>query len=594
MRYQNPRPDRDKESHVSSWQLTGALLLLASAAYGAGAPTVTIMQIQGHGARSPLEGEAVETSGIVTQCARNRRHCWIQDARGDGDPATSDGVLIDLGGRHASSPRLRPGDRVEIIARVRERQFGAALPRTELSRVYRLVVLSRDHPLPAAVPLHSLPRQSIPEAIARWESLEGMRVRVDAGVVVGPTTRFGEFTLVSEADARPGSGYEPSTRHLLLRSLPDGGVDYNPERIIVDDDSAPAPDVRPGDTIQSLLGVVDYSFGNYKIQYAQLRHRTSSPSPPQPARPAPGLRIASFNLENLFDTEHSPGKQDRRSTPNERDFETKIAKLTLTLATVLQFPDIVAVQEAENTQVLKMLAERLNRLGDYTYRAVSFESSDPRGIEVGLLWDARRVRFRHAAPLRKRDAAEAFGTESPSPGREPLVGEFQYRGRPLTVVVNHFKSKAGDDPLFGVRQPPRRHTERQRKLQARAVRAYVDQRLHNAPEALIAVLGDLNDFAFAEPGEGDDHPLAILQGSGARRLMPVSDRIPVPQRYSFIYNGNSQLLDHILVSPALYRHLSGARIAHTNADYPDAWRTDPATPWRASDHDPIEAAFQIP
>ena len=582
---------------MSPLQLMGVLLATATAVSASVEHNVTIMQIQGREDRSPLEGEAIITEGVVTLCTRDHRRCWIQDEHGDGDAATSDGIVLDLQPGRSATATPHPGDLVRVEGRVRERQFGTGLPLTEISRIRSLSIRSRGHQLPDAVPIRQLPDVSIPRAIVFWESLEGMRVRIDEAVVVGPTTRHGEFALLAAANARPGSGYESSNSHLLLRPLRNGEVDYNPERVLVDDAAAPALQLRPGDRVRNLVGVVDYGFGNYKIQYRTLTPaRHSHPSPPQPpADLSPDeLRLVSFNLENFFDTERTPGKEDQRSTPSREGFETKLRKLSLALIEVLQLPEIIAVQEAENTAVLTALAERINSLRHSAYRAISFDSSDPRGIEVGLLWDSKRVSLRRAAPLDPRYTRPGFGRDSVSPGREPLVGEFEHRGRLVTVVVNHFKSKSGDDPLFGRRQPPLRPTEQQRKLQAQAVRAFVDDRLRQDPHALIAVVGDLNDFSFAEPGEGADHPLAILRGTGPDRLESLTETVPEPQRYSFIYEGNSQLLDHILVSPTLRDCTTGTRIVHFNADYPATLHNDPTTPLRVSDHDPIEATFRLP
>ena len=52
-----------------------------------------------------------------------------------------------------------------------------------------------------------------------------------------------------------------------------------------------------------------------------------------------------------------------------------------------------------------------------------------------------------------------FGPTSPSPGREPLVGIFEFEGMEITIIGNHFKSKGGDDPLYGVDWPADRVTE---------------------------------------------------------------------------------------------------------------------------------------
>ncbi len=577
---------------MSSLRITSTILLVAVSTSVSAEISATIMQIQGRGGRSPLEGSRVTTEGTVTLCTRNRLRCWIQDPHGDGDPATSDGIALNLRGRGSRSEDLRPGDVVRVRAKVRELQFGTGLPLTELTRIRELKVLRRNQKLPAPVGIDKLPDTSLLEAITFWEPLEGMRVRVADAVVVGPTSRFGEFVVLAAANAVTGSGYQPSTRHVMLRPTGSDRVDYNPERIIVDDGARPAPALLPGDAVHDLLGVVDYTFGNYKIQYQQLQRRQRPRQAPKHSTVPLGLRLATFNVENLFDTKHTAGKEDERSTPTAQALETKLTKLALTVANELQAPEIVAVQEVETTAVLANLAAHINKLGGYAYRAVSFESSDPRGIEVGVLWDSSRITLQEAKSLDDDYVRAAFGTRSVSPGREPLVATFAFRGAPLTVVVNHFKSKSGDDPLFGRRQPPERPTEAQRKLQAKTVRTFVDQRLRLEPRALIAVVGDLNDFSFPELGEGTD-AIAILRGSGETRLADLCDDIPQAQRYSFIFNGNSQLLDHVLVSPALQALAQDVRVLHVNADFPDALRDDPGTPFRASDHDPIEATFRV-
>ncbi len=148
-------------------------------------------------------------------------------------------------------------------------------------------------------------------------------------------------------------------------------------------------------------------------------------------------------------------------------------------------------------------------------------------------------------------------------------------GERVLFIVCHLRSKGGDDPLFGRRQPPVRWSEEQRGPQATLVRSSVDGVLALNPAARIVVLGDLNDFEFRQPVEISD---------GRTHGQP--DRAParVPERSTYVYQGNSQTLDHIIVSPAL---ADGAEIEviHVNADHPASER--------ASDHDPVIARFRI-
>jgi predicted extracellular nuclease len=260
---------------------------------------------------------------------------------------------------------------------------------------------------------------------------------------------------------------------------------------------------------------------------------------------------------------------------------------------------------------------------------LSFETSDARGIEVGFLWDRERVALVDGFQLSDDivpGVSDAFGETSASPGREPLVGlfrveedeeeegharrgdhkdvtgtksQYEYDGDDIvTIIGNHFKSKGGDDPLYGVNQPPIRITEEQRKLQAQVVRDYVDLLFDADREAQVIVTGDLNDFQFGEPGEGPDHPQAILEGMQGevprhRVLTNLILSEKPAETFTFVFDGNSQVLDHMLVSRELLEDVDAVDILHFNAGFPSALAADPTTPIRSSDHDPVELRLAI-
>ena len=561
-------------------------------------PVVTVMEIQGTGQFSPFDGQVVETSGIVTLFTANGANFWLQDPDGDGDAATSDGIFVAGGGALDGLPRPAVGDSIRVIAQVQEQQFGNALPLTRLRNVALVEVLSTGNPLPAPVELSDLPNESIVDAIAFWEPLEGMLVSIRNAPVVAATSGFGEFAMLTKVDAKPGSGFYPQTQQILIRTLGGEVVDYNPERVLVDDSSLDEPIVvMPGDRVRHLAGVVDYTFGNYKLQPASFDVKTHSlPYLPASDRSGPkgSVAITTFNVENLFDLLDNPAKDDESSTPTPQELEIKLTKLALAVQVELELPEILVVQEVENTEILQELGHRINAAAGTTYVATSFETSDGRGIEVGFLWDANRVGLIDAYQLSGPDVEAAFGPSSPSPGREPLVGVFAVNGREITIVGNHFKSKGGDDPLFGVNQPPVRITESQRKAQASVVRNFVNTILDADQDALVMVAGDLNDFQFSEPGEGPDNPLAILEGMGDE--VPLANLLNLEKDaeiYTFVYDGNSQVLDHMLLSPALLDLVVAADILHFNASYPSQLAEDATTTLRASDHDPLEGRFDF-
>ncbi len=563
------------------------------------ATPATIMEIQGAGQFSPLAGERVETTGVVTLFTANGASLWLQDPAGDSDPATSDGIFVSGGGFPIAGPRPSIGDEIRVVATAEEQQFPPALPLTRLRTVEEIEILSGGNPLPTPVPLDDLPDVSIPDGIAFWEPIEGMVASVSDAKVVAPTNAFGELVVLAEADAAPSSGYFPQTKQLLVRDLGEGAVDYNPERIMIDDTSlTSAIRAMPGDKVLSLTGAVDFTFGNYKLQplpgFELETHRP--PRPPASTRSGPNgdTAISTFNVENLFDLVDDPVKDDGSSTPTPEALETKLVKLAAAIRIELRLPEIVVVQEVENTVILQELGDRVNAAAGTDYVATSFETSDARGIEPGFLWDAARVSLEDAFQLSGPDVEAAFGPSSASPGREPLVGAFEIEGNEVTILANHFKSKSGDDALFGVNQPPIRITEEQRKLQAEVVRNFIDGVLEADPEKMVMVAGDLNDFPFGEPGEGPDHPVAILEGGpGAIPLTNLVDMEKAAERFTFVFDGNSQVLDHMLVSPALLDPVRAADVLHFNTPFPASLSADPGTPLRAADHDPLEGRFSF-
>jgi predicted extracellular nuclease len=171
--------------------------------------------------------------------------------------------------------------------------------------------------------------------------------------------------------------------------------------------------------------------------------------------------------------------------------------------------------------------------------------------------------------------------------RLPLVATFGFRGEDVTVVNNHFTSKGGSSPLFGQIQPSVATGQNAgqenpvinggvdvRREQAQAVIGFVNDILAANPRANVVVLGDLNEFEFISP-------LNILEGS----LLNLTETLPVNERYSFIFDGNSQSLDHILISSNLAL-LPFFDIVHVNSEFTQ-------TPARASDHEPTLASLFV-
>jgi predicted extracellular nuclease len=591
-------------------------------------PAVPIYELQGAGHVSPYAGTQQRTTGIVTVALG--RGFFMQDEKGDGNPATSDGIFVFPS--EAATRSVAPGDRVSVAGTViefrradRPRDFGL----TEGSPATVTKIGTGTVPLPASI--SDRPDTVLfPSGAAEFERLEGMLVSVPGAKVVAPTNDFGELSVVAAGDHASAT----PNGNLLVAPLAMDLVDYNPERIMVDDESrrpggtgsgtrfsSPQVAVTVGDTASGpIVGALDYQFSNYRVQTNHALSDVLAGSPPPvgnvsgvPATEPFEARIASFNVENLFDCVDAPGKQDAASCNDAAlaALETKLTKLTRAFERELGGPEIAIVEETENSEVLngdadgevpgtniRALLPRLN--GDWA--AVSFDASDVRGIEVAFVYKTDRVTLQDAylSTTKLPDGGLFSGDADTRPGREPLVGHFTVDDLDLVVVGNHLKSKggpqfgvdpieAGDDPLYGPFQPPTRWTELQaRHAQADYVRSLVDLLLSAEPGAPVLVGGDLNDFAFGEPGEGR-HTIARIAESATAPLHNLVDDVPPNDRYSFIFEGNSQVLDHMLVNGALRGRVRSQGFAHFNVDFPESFAGNPATVAHVSDHDPLFA-----
>lgn len=579
-------------------------------AFAVGDEPVSIAAVQGRAHRSPLEGEWVRgVRGVVTavdpedEPEDGERRIWVQSPPGaaDDDPATdptvSKGLAVRL--RDGETAPL-PGTRVALSGRVAERGFPGALTVTTLvgSRVRTL----GDAPVPEPVTLgaggRALPTETIDDdrltsydprpsekddadGIDAWESLEGMRVAVPEPVVVGPTTRYGGFAVVPDGGA--GASLRTCTGGLVAR--PD---DFNPERVLVSTELLEeAPELHVGALLSApVVGVVGYDYANYRVlPTAPVPPAAPGPtggeaSPPPIATPPEGaLTVATYNVLNLH-----PGSGAER-----------FRRLASDLVVDLGAPNLVALQEIQDVSgpkddglvaggpTFERLIAAIEEVGGpaYEYRQIDpvdgTEGGQPGGnIRVGFL--VRPDRLEIVGPPRRvaPDHPCFTGTEDEGfdPSRRSLALEVRFGPRSLVVVNNHWTSKRGDDRLFGAVQPPVPHTEAQRTCQARVIADFVDGLLEGDPDAWVLVAGDLNEHEFRPP-------LAELEAVGLRNLM---ERIPRAARHTYNFEGNSQVLDHLLVSPGLLREaVVRARVAHGNADAPAAEA--------ASDHDPVLATI---
>lgn len=588
-----------RRRHLASRHLLLVVLLVAGsvAAQEEGRP-VSIAGIQGAAHVSPLDRETVRTEGVVTVVAP--RGFYLESLEPDGDPATSEGIYVETIRR----PEVAPGDVVSVTSRVAEVYPGGAtsgnLPVTTLKRP-RIEIRDSGYPLPAPVVIGSggrIPPDTIvsndadgrvegspfdpsEDGIDFYESLESMRVVLYDAVSVGTVhTRYGEIWVLPDGGA-----------HASVRT-PRGGIvvregDFNPERILIDylEDALivrqPSPPrVAVGDRFADAVhGVVSYSWYNYKVL-------PTGPLPPVVARDLPRQRVAPAASDDVlsvgaFNVQNLSGRSDAG----------KFADIADTIVTGLGAPDLLLLSEIQDgdgptrssvvssAQTAERLIEALGRAGapgDYRYVDVAPEFNTSGGqpnanIRVGFLFRSDRLALVPGSLERVSPDAPAFVN-----ARVPLAGRFRFGDDAVLAVANHFSSKSGDGALFGRVQPPSASSESDRIDQAEEVNAYVAAVLEADPDALVVVGGDLNDFGFSTP-------VRVLAGD---ELVNLADDLAPGEVYSYIYEGNSQALDHLLVSPSLRRRLVGrVEYVHRYAEY--------LYEERSSDHDPLVARFRF-
>lgn len=574
-------------------------------------PTAALIRdIQGAGHVSPVVNQRFITQGIVTAVRSNGFN--IQDPNPDSNNATSEGILVFTN----SAPTVAVGDAVSVTGTVAEFYPGGIsannLPTTELASPV-VTVLSSGNALPAPIVIGAggrVPPSAVidddvngevetsgtfdadTDGLDFYESLEGMRVQVNDALAVSPTNNFGEIavvgdngTLAASLTARGGIYIQPG--------------DFNPERIILDDVLAPTPLVNVGDHFTSaLVGVLDYSFGNFKLLVTATPTTVSGGLAPEvgPIFANGQLSLATFNVENL-----DPG-----------DPADKFDGLADHIVINLHSPDIIGLEEIQDnngptndaevdaSQTAATLIAAIQAAGGpvYEYRDITpvddADGGEPGGnIRVAFLFRPDRVTFvdrGDADSLTPNSAVDGTdGVELAfSPGRidplntafdnsrKPLAGEFIFNGETVFVIVNHFNSKGGDTPLFGRWQPPRLISEMQRLQQAQVVNDFVDSILELDPDANIVVFGDLNDFPFSPP------LAAVVEGGVLTNLVTT---LPANEQYTYVFDGNSQVLDNFLVSDYLFGQFDEFDVVHINAEFNASTRR--------SDHDPSVGTFSI-
>ncbi len=564
------------------------LALLASLSLPACAATpkeriVPIGDVQGDGARSPLDGQTVTVEGVVTAAFAHLGGVFVQDT-GDGKATTSDALFVAFEDG-TPAPLLTAGDRIRVRGIVGERKAGGD---DTLTALHAPVIQSRGTGRIAPTVLTAQP--------ADWEALEGMLVRIDAPLTLSGTDalgRFGELTTSfggrlwqpSEV-AAPGSAeakrlaFDNARRTLVLD---DGSAKRDPATVWYVKKGQP---LRTGTVLTGAQGIVDARHGGWRLQ---LTVAPTITAPERPAAPqvAGNTRVAAFNLENLFNGDgNGGGFPTERGAKTAAQYQAQMQKLVGTIRGLN--PDIAALMELENDgygadSSLAQLVAALNA-GGGTWRFIDAKQGPgPDTIRVGIIYRSDKVK-----PSGKPATLEAgpFGERSRSPLAQAFV---RGSGAPFVVVANHFKSK-GCSEATGLDSDQKDGAGCWNALRldsAQRLDAWLKTDPTRTRSDRAVMLGDFNAYAM-------EAPVRWLRDDAG--WVDAFKQAGIEQPYSYVYSGLSGRLDHALLSPSLAKQLRGAAEWHINADEQDAQGYadgNPAVPFRSSDHDPLLLGFDL-
>ena len=621
--------------------IIGAALLLAGAFSVNAQKEFAISIIQGEKNMSSYDRQIVKTSGIVT--ARTRTGFFIQtsDDRVDSNPNTSEGIFVYTKTEPDGSVEI--GNMVVVSGAVEEfrpRTEPDSLPLTELSMLKGrdfIQVLSKGNALPKPIAL-SINDFKL-NTIDQLEKYEGMRVVVPEMTVVSPTggrvdnknntsVSNGTFFGIVKGLARPfrEPGYElydfiflsDKEKADFKKSYPLIKFnDSNPERLRVETTAqlgSQAIDIPALTELKNVSGVLHYSYRTFTILTDVSERPAVSSYPKQINLPAATERqfsVAGMNLENFFDDQDDPAiKEDIVTTES---FNKRLKKISLAVRGIMQTPDVIGVSEAENLATLKRLADKINADAvaagkpDPKYVAYLIDGNDGRGIDCGFLVKSARINVIETKQLGKDEkfdnpstADEAFLNDRPPLMlRASFLDNKSNQPFEFTVIANHMKS------FLGYNDPKRQDGVRTKKrLQAEFLARFVQQRQKANPQEKIILVGDFNAYQF---NDGIVDVIGTIKGKPAAKgevmnpsedlvdpdMIDLVDLINVEQRYSYRFDGNAQVLDHVLISNSLQNYIVGFGYARVNADFPETYRSDENRAERYSDHDVAVAYFTI-
>ncbi len=393
---------------------------------------------------------------------------------------------------------------------------------------------------------------------------------------------------------------------------------------------------RGGDLVNGLTGVLDWSFAGFtgtdawRVRPTLATPATFTVANPRPATPPAvggAIQAVGMNLLNYFttidttaSTSSGPcapgGTLDCRGADNVAELNRQRERASIVICSLNAH--VYAFGELENTTASASITDLLGAVNARCGGANPYAFANTGGT---LGTDAIRVQIIYRTGI-LAPVGSPLSDLDPIHSRPPTAQTFDVVdatnpafGRRFTVVANHFKSKGSSAGLPGDADAGdgAGASNATRTAQATRLLAWVTGTVVPAagdPDVLL--LGDFNSYAA-------ETPVTTITGSGYTDLETT---LLGPTAYSYLFDGQLGHLDYAFSSASLTPQITGVGAWHINADESDLLDYNdeikdvgeaafeekpdgsalvpprvlfqPATPYRASDHDPVLVGiFQI-
>jgi len=623
---------------------------------GDGTAITKIHAIQGTADQNLLDDQIVTIEAIVvgdfqdgdSDASRNLRGFYVQEenADADGDAATSEGIFIFENGNFITDVNV--GDKVQITGTVDE-FFGE----TQIDTITNITIISSGNPLPTAANITlpaadtTLSQGGTPQP--DLEAFEGMLVNFTDTLTITEMfnlDRFNEirlsqgdrpqqFTQFNDADV---AGYDAHREEVGARTITyDDGLSVQNALIGNLDGFGPtfstASDIRMGDTIDNLTGVLSYQWAGNSASGATWRVRSTvngentfnkvNDRPETPEEVGGSLKVTGFNVLNYFKTidtiqegsgsdnpaDNTAVGQDPRGADSTAEFDRQTEKLVTALLAI--DADVLGLVELENDflagssgNAIEYLVDQLNAAtaaGTYAWVDPGTQFVGGDAIAVGLIYKPSAVSLVGDVAILDTPAFLDPNSTGQDRNRPAVAQTFEdlATGETFTAVVNHLKSK-GASELTDTTSPDYDQNDGQgfwndtRTKSAQALVDWLDTNPTGVNDSDYLLLGDFNAYA-------QEDPVKVLEEAG---YVNLASQFSGGTATSYVFDGQTGTLDYAFASASLAQQVTGATEWGINSDEADAIDYnldfgrdaaifDGTTPYRTSDHDPVIVGLNL-